>query len=75
MLLKTMGAAVLGNILATPMLINWIIKTTVQAVDPLLPEGFVTVGSFVQFKHTAPTVVGATVRITATVREIVLKWL
>ncbi len=64
------GSGRLGRLLATPSLIKFMISAAVEAVDPQLPEGIVTVGTAMQYTHTAPSIIGATVRVTATVMEI-----
>jgi len=65
------GSGRLGDLLATPSLVKLMIEAAVKAIDPHLPEGFVTVGTAMHYTHTAPTVVGSTVRATATVSEII----
>lgn len=61
-----------GNVevLATPAMIALMEQAAVQAVDPLLPEGYKTVGVAVDVKHMAPTPVGMEVRATAELLEI-----
>ena len=60
----------LGDLLATPSLVKFMIWAAVEAVDPHLAEGFATIGVTTQYTHTAPTVKGATVRVEATIVEI-----
>ena len=64
------GSRRLGRLLATPSLVKFMIAAAVEAVDPQLPEGMVTIGTSMQYTHTAPSIIGATVRVTATVMEI-----
>ena len=64
------GTGRLGDILATPALVKWMIKAAVEAVDPHLPEGLVSVGLAMQFQHTAPSLIGAIVRVKATVTDV-----
>ena len=65
------GSGRLGNILATPALVELMIKAAVEAVDSSLPEGYATVGQAMQFIHTAASVVGASVRVRAKVTQII----
>jgi fluoroacetyl-CoA thioesterase len=54
-----------GNVfvLATPMMIALMERASVAAVDHLLPEGRLTVGTHVDVRHLAPTPLG--MRVTA----------
>lgn len=61
-----------GNVevLATPAMIALMEQAAVQAVDPLLPPGYKTVGVAVDVKHMAPTPVGMEVRAIAELVEV-----
>ena len=50
-------------VLATPMMIMWMERTSRGVVEPLLPEGQLTVGSHVDVRHLAPTPVGMKVKL------------
>ena len=52
-------------VLATPHLIRLMETAAVQAVDPLLPDGYCTVGTQLDVSHLAATPVGMQVRATA----------
>lgn len=61
-----------GNVavLATPEMIRLMEGAAVHAVDPLLPEGYSTVGISVQVKHLAATPMGMRVRVRAELQEV-----
>ena len=52
---------------ATPMMILEMEMTSGDAINPVLPPGWVTVGTEVDIRHLAAALVGATVRTTAKV--------
>ena len=49
----------------------WIEQTCLEAVKPLLPEGYETVGTVFNFLHLAATPVGQKVRVEAELTEVV----
>ena len=51
------------TVLATPVMIGLMEAAAVNAVDHLLPKGTLSVGTFVEVRHLAPTPVG--MRVTA----------
>jgi predicted thioesterase len=53
------------QVLATPQMVLLMERAAVAAVDPLLPEGYQTVGAHLDIRHLAPTPVGFRVRATA----------
>jgi predicted thioesterase len=55
---------------ATPAMIALMERASLSAVDPLLPEGFSTVGSELAVKHLAPTTEGARVRAVGELLEV-----
>ena len=55
---------------ATPSMINLIEQTALQMCKEVLPEGYDTVGTFVNVKHLAPTPMGMKVRVCVEVGEI-----
>jgi len=59
-----------AEVLATPKMIALLEQAAVSAVDPLLPEGLATVGTFLQVSHVAATPMGMQVHATAEL----LKW-
>lgn len=60
----------LKDLLATPRMIHWVLDASIEAVDPFLPPEYASVGTRINFAHTAPTYVGMTVTIKATVIAI-----
>ncbi len=55
------GSGKIPDLFATPRLVAFLIEASSQLLDPNLPEGFVSVGHYVQVDHFNPTVVGSTV--------------
>jgi predicted thioesterase len=64
------GTGTLGKLIATPAYVALMIKAAVNAVEDRLPEGFVSVGRTLEFSHDAPTCLGMTLRVKATLIEI-----
>ena len=58
------------NVFATPAMIALIEETCWKMVQPELEEGSGTVGTKVNINHTAPSIIGKTVRCEATLTEI-----
>lgn len=63
------GSGQLGDLLATPGLVGFMIEAAVELIDPKLPKGFRSVGIMAQVEHTKPTLLGATVSVEMEVRE------
>ncbi|MBP2630173.1 MAG: hypothetical protein H6Q70_801 [Firmicutes bacterium] len=57
----------LNELLATPACVGMAIKASVETVDQYLPEGFVSIGYSTEFTHTAPTSLGMTITIKASI--------
>lgn len=64
------GRGALKELLATPSLTALMTEAAVTAVDPLLPEGYVTVGKSTSASYQNPTIIGMTVTVMATILEI-----
>ncbi len=60
----------LKNLLATPKLIHMAIDASISAIDPYLPDEYVSVGVSINFVHTAPTSLGMTVTVRASIVAI-----
>lgn len=60
----------LETLLATPASIGMAIQACAEAVDRYLPEGFVSIGRSITFEHTAPTLLGVKVTMTAEIIEV-----
>lgn len=58
------------TLLATPSSIGLAIQASVEAIDKHLPDGFVSIGRDITFEHTAPTLMGVKVTMTAEVVEV-----
>lgn len=57
-------------VLGTPELVRLMEEAAVAALDGRLPAESTTVGVYIAAHHTAPTPIGLTVRVTATVAEV-----
>ena len=55
---------------ATPAMVLHMEEAALSCVDPLLPRGKATVGSFISVRHLAPTPLGMNVRILATLTSM-----
>ncbi|MFZ5945250.1 MAG: thioesterase family protein [Bacillota bacterium] len=58
------------EVYATPAMIGLMENASLKAVDPLLPEGFATVGMHVDIKHLASTPIGMNVEAKAVLQGI-----
>jgi predicted thioesterase len=57
------GSGKIENLLATPRIVSLMIEASSMLIDPLLPEGFVSVGKHVEVDHYKATCLGATVTV------------
>ena len=64
------GSGALNNLLATPTLAALMIEASVKLIDPLLPEGHITIGKTLEIEHENPTIEGVTVTVTAKLLEV-----
>lgn len=58
------------EVLATPVVCEWVEEAACLAVHPHLESGMVSVGTVVNLKHLAATPVGMTVRVQARLAEV-----
>ena len=58
------------NVFATPAMIALLEKTAHESVQPLLPDGFTTVGTEVNIKHLKATSIGKQVRSDSYLRSV-----
>jgi len=58
------------KVLATPQMILLMEQASVAAVDPLLPEGYRTVGVHLDIRHLAPTPIGFEAKATSQLIEV-----
>jgi fluoroacetyl-CoA thioesterase len=67
-------AAAVGSgslaVLGTPRLLAWCEAATCAAIDPALDAGQTSVGTRIALEHTAPSAVGASVQVTASVVHV-----
>lgn len=67
-------AAAVGSgslpVLGTPRLLAWCEAATCAAIEPALQEGQTSVGTRITLEHTAPSAVGATLQVTASVVHV-----
>jgi len=58
------------NVFATPAMIGLMEKAALSSVEPLLPEGYTTVGTKVDVQHLAATPLGGVVEARSELREV-----
>lgn len=65
-------AGTLNHLLTTPQIIEVIIEASYNMLDHLLPEGYITVGKYIELSHEQPTLtlVGGTISVILTVTKI-----
>lgn len=63
-------SAALGGLMATSAVIGLAMQAAGEAIDPFLPEGYVSVCRQVEFEHAASSMVGSTVTVQTTVVEV-----
>lgn len=56
--------------MSTPSWVDMAIRASIEAVEKHLPEGFITVGHSINITHNAPTCLGMTVTVKATLKEV-----
>lgn len=64
------GHGALTELMATPTLTALLIEASVSVIDPLLPEGYVTVGLSTSVTYLSPTFIGMTVTAVAAVAAV-----
>ena len=57
------GSGKIEDLFATPRLVAFMVEVCAQLIDPMMPEGFVTVGNQISVDHDKPSLIGATVTI------------
>ena len=63
------GSGKLKKLFATPSLVAMMIEASSKLLDDKLPEGFITVGRFVQVDHQKPTYLGEIVSVKVTIEQ------
>ncbi len=64
------GSGALETLLASPTLVALMIEAAVSAVDPNLPDEYITVGKMLEINHVNPTIEGMTVTVKAKIVEV-----
>lgn len=65
-------AGTLNYLLTTPQIMEIIIEASYKMLDPLLPDGYITVGKLIELSHEQPTLTltGGTISVILTVTKI-----
>jgi len=64
------GSNSLDYLMSTPSLMAILISASAKLLNPLVPEGSVTVGGSVELRHEQPTLLGEKVWMVVTVKEV-----
>ena len=64
------GADVIKDLLPTPTLTALMVKGAISTIDPLLPDGYVTIAMSSSITYLNPTFLGVTITVLATLTEI-----
>lgn len=64
------GTGQLENLLSTPALVSLMQEASAQLLDPMLPEGFITVTKMVQVEHEKPSLLGAVISVKVEVASV-----
>lgn len=64
------GSGKIENLFATPRLVALMIEASTQLIDPLLQEGYISVGRHVEVDHYKPSLIGSTITIEITLDKI-----
>lgn len=63
-------AGIMDFLISTPAVLTMIIEATRDLLDPLLPDGYITVGKNIDLSHERPTLIGETITLVITVKEV-----
>lgn len=64
------SAGIMDYLVSTPAILTMIIEGTRDLLDPLLTDGYITVGKNIDLSHERPTLIGETVTLVITVAEV-----
>ena len=64
------AAGILDFLISTPAILTMVIEATRDMLDPLLPDGYITVGKTIELSHERPTMIGETISLILTVTKI-----
>lgn len=65
------NSSTIDYLLSTPTLLSMIIDASCKMLDPLLPQGYITVGKNLELSHEHPTLIGEIINLKITVEKIV----
>ena len=64
------GSTTLDYLMSTPSMVAILISASAKLLNPLVPEGSITVGGSVELRHEQPTLLGEKVWMVVTVRQV-----
>ena len=64
------SAGIMDFLVSTPAVLTMVIEATRDLLDPLLPDGYITVGKNIDLSHERPTLIGETVTLVITVTDV-----
>lgn len=64
------SAGIMDFLVSTPAVLTMVIEATRDLLDPLLPDGYITVGKNIDLSHERPTLIGETVTLVITVKDV-----
>jgi len=64
------GSKELDSLLSTPTIVLLTINASAKMLDPLLPPGYITVGSKIEVSHESPTLVGEQITLNIRVTKV-----
>ena len=64
------AAGILDFLISTPAILTMVIQASTEMLDPLLSDGFITVGKTIELTHERPTMIGETISLILTVTKI-----
>lgn len=65
-----MSRDMLDFLISTPTIVNMIIESSCELLNHLLPNGYVTVGRYLEISHERPTLVGEKISLLLTVEKV-----
>ena len=64
------ASGIMDFLISTPAILTMVIEATRDMLDPLLPEGHITVGKNMELSHERPTLIGETITLVITVTRV-----
>jgi fluoroacetyl-CoA thioesterase len=69
--LSTSGSSgIMEFLVSTPAILSMAIKASSEMLDPLLPDGYISVGKNIDLTHERPTLIGETITLIITVSKV-----